>query len=109
MAQRKGGFRGTFNRCERPGCGVPAAKWSVYSDRMLCNSCLSFERTAALAQQPERDAIAANVAQAAAEIAAANAQRARRNADAAELEAVLQAEYRDEYETRRDLTAGALQ
>jgi len=84
MAQRKGGFRGTFNRCERPGCQVPAAKWSVYSDRMLCNSCLSFERTAYAAQEQAK-------------------------ADAAELEGVLQAEYRDAYETRRDLTAGALQ
>ena len=83
MAQRKGGYRGTFNRCERPGCQVPAAKWSVYSDRMLCNACLSFERTAYAAQQAERDA--------------------------AELEGVLQAEYRDDYATRRDLLAGAVQ
>ena len=51
MAQRRGGYQGTFNRCERPGCHVPAAKWSVYSDRMLCNSCLSFERAVALERE----------------------------------------------------------
>ena len=85
MAQRRGGYQGSFNRCERPGCGCIAAKWSVYSDRMLCNSCLSFERAAYDAQQ-------------------AQAQR-----DAAELEGILQAEYRDAYETRRDLCAGSVQ
>ena len=51
MAQRKGGYQGTFNRCERTGCGCIAAKWSVYSDRMLCNNCLSFERAVALERE----------------------------------------------------------
>ena len=60
------------------------AMYSVYSDRNVCPTCLSFERTVANAQ-----------AQAA--------------ADAAELEGVLQAEYRDDYETTRVLRAGEVQ
>lgn len=65
-----------------------ASKWSVYSDRMLCNSCLSFERGAYEIQEARQAQVAA---------------------DAAELEGVLQAEYRDDYETMRDLRAGAVQ
>lgn len=105
MAQRRGGYQGSFERCGR--CKGIASKWSVYSDRMLCNSCLSFERAAYEVRQPERDAIAANVAQAAREIAAENA--AQTAVDSAELEGVLQAEYRDDYETRRDLRSAAVQ
>ncbi len=86
MAQRKGGYQGSFERCGR--CKGIASKWSVYSDRMLCNSCLSFERAAHEIQE---------------------ARQAQAAADAAELEGVLQAEYRDDYETRRDLCAGAVQ
>jgi hypothetical protein len=80
MAQRRGGYQGTFERCNRPGCGCIASKWSVYSWRMLCNNCLSIERAAALAQE-----------------------QAKAEQDA------LEQDYADDYETRRDLRAGAVQ
>ena len=67
-------------RCERPG-----AMFSPYSQQNVCPSCLAFERAAANLQ------------------AAVQAQQAQAQADAAELEAVLQAEYRDAYETERTL------
>ena len=86
MAQRRGGYQGSFERSGR--CKGIASKWSVYSDRMLCNSCLSFERATYEIQE---------------------ARQAQAAADAAELEGVLQAEYRDERETMRDLRAGAVQ
>ena len=86
MAQRRGGFQGSFERCGR--CGCIASKWSVYSYRMLCNSCLSFERAAYEVQE---------------------ARQAQAAADAAELEGVLQDEYRDDYETRRDVLDRAVQ
>lgn len=86
MAQRRGGYQGSFERCGR--CGCIASKWSVYSYRMLCNSCLSFERAAYEVQE---------------------ARQAQAAADAAELEGVLQDEYRDDYETRRDVLDRAVQ
>ena len=92
MAHRKGNYRGTFNRCERPGCHVPAAKWSVYSDRMLCNACLSFERAAyAEQEQPVADAMYAQAGYTEDEVTA------------------MEAEYADERGTVRDLRQGAVQ
>ena len=79
MAGRSG-WQYKVPKCQR--CGRVGAMYSVYSDRNVCPTCLSFERTVA------------------------NAQAA---ADAAELEGVLQAEYRDAYDTTRDLRAGAVQ
>ena len=85
MAQRRGGYQGSFERCGR--CGCIASKWSVYSDRMLCTSCLNFERDAYAAQEAQQQA-----------------QR-----DAAELASILEAEYRDEMDTRRSACAWAVQ
>lgn len=86
MAQRRGGYQGSFERCGR--CGCIASKWSVYSYRMLCNSCLSFERAAYEVQE---------------------ARQAQAAADAAELASVLEAEYRDEMDTRRSACDWAVQ
>ena len=106
MAQRKGNYRGTFNRCERPGCHVPAAKWSVYSDRMLCNACLSFEWAAYAAQEEHAAEVA--IVQPVYFPKQRHFETPTGLSDAAELEA-MEADYADEYETRRDLLAGSLQ
>jgi recombinational DNA repair protein (RecF pathway) len=89
MAQRRGGYQGSFERCGR--CKGIASKWSVYSDRMLCNSCLSFERTAHEIQEARQ----------ATELEQAIALEA--------YHAGLEADYRDERETMRDLRQGAVQ
>ena len=82
MAGKSGwGYR--MPKCGR--CGKMGAMFSPYSQQTVCPSCLAFERAAANLQ------------------AAVQAQAA---ADAAELEGVLQAEYRDAAETERDLRAG---
>ena len=89
MAQRRGGYQGSFERCGR--CGCIASKWSVYSYRMLCNSCLSFERAAYEVQEARQ----------AAELEQAIVLEA--------YHAGLEADYADERDTMRDLRAGAVQ